>query len=391
MKIEAKAVDLIENIKTSFSNNDINNSFKLLELLEATLLDSQSKITFLENEINSKNKEIEYANANFIQLQNQLIDSEKMALLGQLVAGIAHELNTPIGAIKASSGIIQEIFPLIFKGFEEILNSNNEQKLIIFEIVNQILNTEKKPLSSREVRAIKKELTSKLESFEVIDAQDVAYVFVESGIHEFNENWLSILNSEYRISVLKIIQKTGHILTNVNNIQISSDKTNRIVYALKSYAHKELDSTNQISLVNLVQNVDIVLTIYHNQIKYGVELETHFDDNVFVMANPDELGQIWTNLIHNALQAMNHNGKMFVNVIKKEGMAIVEFIDNGPGVPKDIQPKIFDAFFTTKIQGEGTGLGLSICKEIIEKFGGKLELESSPGNTIFRTFIPLIK
>ncbi len=104
---------------------------------------------------------------------------------------------------------------------------------------------------------------------------------------------------------------------------------------------------------------------------------------------PDELNQVWTNLIHNAIQAMDYQGILEIAIQKQTKNLAISFTDNGPGINPEIMTKIFQPFFTTKPAGEGTGLGLDIVRKIIEKHSGKIQLESQPGNTTFCVFLPL--
>ena len=108
------------------------------------------------------------------------------------------------------------------------------------------------------------------------------------------------------------------------------------------------------------------------------------------MGYPDELIQVWTNIIHNAIQAMKSNGKLFIQTKLENNNVLVTIQDNGAGIPKEVQNRVFDAFFTTKSAGEGSGLGLDITKKIIEKHNGKIWFESSERvGTTFFIYLPL--
>jgi signal transduction histidine kinase len=102
----------------------------------------------------------------------------------------------------------------------------------------------------------------------------------------------------------------------------------------------------------------------------------------------DEIGQVWTNILQNAIQAMGGRGKLRVEAQSEGAYVRVSFTDNGPGIPPEILPRIFEPFFTTKPRGEGTGLGLDICRRIVEKHHGRIEVSSQPGQTTFHVFLP---
>jgi signal transduction histidine kinase len=141
---------------------------------------------------------------------------------------------------------------------------------------------------------------------------------------------------------------------------------------------------------NLSEGIDTVLTLYQNQLKKGIEVKRNYTELPPVLCYPDELNQVWTNLIHNALQAMDYRGTLTIEVMQQEQYASISITDTGAGIPEEIKPKIFEPFFTTKPPGEGSGLGLDIVKKIIEKHQGKIEVESIPGQTKFTVSLPIV-
>jgi signal transduction histidine kinase len=165
-------------------------------------------------------------------------------------------------------------------------------------------------------------------------------------------------------------------------------KAAKIVVALKSFSR--IESIEEKQLTSIAQSIEIVLTLYHNQLKMGTEIVKNFDRDIKVMAFSDELQQVWANLIHNSLQSMKFKGVLTLG-IKQVGKEVeVSIQDSGSGIPEEIKPKIFEAFFTTKPAGEGTGLGLDIVKRIVEKHKGTISFESQEGvGTTFFVRIPL--
>jgi signal transduction histidine kinase len=140
---------------------------------------------------------------------------------------------------------------------------------------------------------------------------------------------------------------------------------------------------------NLSEGIDTVLTLYQNQLKKGIEVKRNYTELPPVLCYPDELNQVWTNLIHNALQAMDYRGTLTIEVMQQEQHTCISITDTGAGIPAEIKSKIFEPFFTTKPPGEGSGLGLDIVKKIIEKHQGKIEVESIPGQTKFTVSLPI--
>jgi two-component system NtrC family sensor kinase len=187
--------------------------------------------------------------------------------------------------------------------------------------------------------------------------------------------------------VLGTVVRIGQIQNSLENIRVASDKTRNIVQALKRYTHTSHQES--VEPVNLLDSINTILILYAFQIRQQTRLKTNFEVSPVVMANSDKLGQVWTNLIMNALQAMEPNGKLVIDIEQDDHFAWVHISDTGKGIPPEILPHIFEPFFTTKGVGEGTGLGLNICKEIVESYGGTIAVRSVPGNTIFTIMLPL--
>jgi two-component system, NtrC family, sensor kinase len=174
---------------------------------------------------------------------------------------------------------------------------------------------------------------------------------------------------------------------NSGTIRMAAERAAKIVFALKSYAHPGSAGGEPIE-ASLAENVETVLTLYQNQIKHGVELVRSFEDAGIVRGHHEELNQVWTNLVHNALQAMHYRGRLELRVAREGSHVVVQVFDSGSGIPEDALHRIFEPFFTTKGQGEGSGLGLSICKDIVERHAGTLRVESRPGRTVFTVVLP---
>lgn len=337
-------------------------------------------------QVEKQKQEIEKAYVELKNTQDQLVQSEKMAFLGQLVAGIAHEINTPIGAVNASATNISKILPNTMSQLPNALKKLNDNELHTFQqITEQILNFEGN-LTSREERQYKKDISQKLEEMGVDTS--IATELVKVGLIQGIENYASILKRPDGIEIIQAAANLGKIKKNVDTIETAVAKTQKIVFALKSYSYRTPDE--KAVPINLVENMQTILTIYANQLKYGVEVTTHFEDNLpEIMGWPDELSQVWTNIIHNALQAMDNKGTLTIDILKQTNSILVKITDSGPGIPKEIQDKIFNPFFTTKKQGEGSGLGLDICKKIVEKHKGKIGFDTEPGRTTFIIELPI--
>ena len=338
----------------------------------------------LESIVDERTRELRTTLNNLESTQAQLIQSEKMASLGQLIAGVAHEINTPIGAIKASATNMSDTLPIIIKQLP-VFRFDEENQILLSRILEDVLLNDH-VLTSKEERMKRKQLMSQLEGLGVSDAEEISRKLVEVGIIERIEKYLPLFDSEKSHAILDIVYSLGQLKVNLDNINIAAEKTKKIVFALKNYSH--VQNKEAAVMTNIKDSIEIILTLYHNQIKYGVELTRNYDDVPEIPTYPDELGQVWTNLIHNALQAMNYNGKMQIDILNEPEFVVVKITDSGPGIPAEIQSKVFDAFFTTKAPGEGSGLGLDICKKIVLKHNGKIDFQSVLGKTTFSVSLP---
>lgn len=322
------------------------------------------------------------------RMQGKLIESEKMAALGQLIAGVAHEVNTPLGAIRSSvsniSGSIDTIineYPLFI---QKLTSAECDMlfSLTSYALQNQIC------LTSKEERQYKRELIGALEEMKIKNADSIADTLVDMGIYSNIDKFLPIFKDEKCEQILKMAYKLTGMQRSTQNISMATDKASKVVFALKNFAR--MDQSGEMIKSSIIDGIETVLTLYYNQLKQGVEVTRDYKEVPQICCYPDELNQIWTNILHNALQAMGHKGKLHIAVYTEDVNLVVAITDNGIGIPPEIQDKIFQPFFTTKPAGEGSGLGLDIVKKIIDKHKGKITVDSIPGKTTFRIYLPIL-
>ncbi|AOP32510.1 histidine kinase [Leptospira tipperaryensis] len=338
----------------------------------------------LEEKVRIRTRELENA-------QSQLIMSEKMASLGIMVAGIAHEINTPAGVINgAADNLDQNMNYLVRNIFDIVLLAENKTLRRNFELalLHLLRNKKSSDLDSREKFRLKNQLREEMKQMNFSDAisAELSNFIIENQIGEERKYIYRVIMDDDDRGYL-MLKNATHINRNIKNIRYAIRNVVRIVKALKSYSH--LDQSKTLSPANIIEGLDTTLVILHNQVKYGIEVVRNFSDIPMVVCNPDELNQVWTNLIQNAVQALKGNGRIEISVFQSGDFVIVQIEDNGPGIPSKIQDRIWDPFFTTKDQGEGTGLGLGIVKGIVEKHKGKITLTSVPGKTTFRVELPV--
>jgi signal transduction histidine kinase len=319
--------------------------------------------------------------------QAEMIQSEKMAALGQLVAGIAHEINTPLGAIQASIGNINSALAQSLKELPSLLKSLPNDRLGEFLLLLEWARQPKEMLSSREERQLKRRLKQTLTEAKIANVEVLADSLSKMAIATELTPVLPLLQAPNAAFVLETAYQLSAIQINGQNIQMAVERAARIVYALKNYVRQ--DSTGELVIALIPPGIDTVLTLYHNQIKRGIELTKTYNAVPPILCYQDELLQVWSNLIGNAIQAMEERGKLAIAVWEQDRHIVVEIADSGCGIPASIQDKIFEPFFTTKPVGEGSGLGLGIVRKIVDKHHGKIELSSRSGHTVFQIWLPL--
>ncbi|WP_241548010.1 PAS domain-containing sensor histidine kinase [Leptospira stimsonii] len=341
--------------------------------------------------IEKQKQELEEILQNLKKTQNQLIVSEKMAALGQLVAGIAHEINNPIGVIKAANDSIQNYFEHSTDRLSRHSDLIQGLDISLLKELFAFMNKGKRIheiISPKEARLKIKELEVKLKERKIENAHSVAQDLVESGLEDALEEFPKLFSGEHVPILFNFAMEEIQASKSSRLIDMSVNRTSKVVFALRKFAH--FGSEGIKTSVILSEGLETVLTIYQNQLKTGVEIHKNYEEVPPIQGYADDLIHVWTNLIYNAVQAMSFKGVLGIG-IRRSGENEVEVIvsDSGPGIPLVVQDRIFEPFFTTKGQGEGSGLGLDIARRIIETHGGSIRFETSPAGTRFFVLLPI--
>jgi PAS domain S-box-containing protein len=342
----------------------------------------------LENQVQERTAELSQTLEELKTTQDELVQSEKMAALGQLIAGVAHEINTPLGAINSSVRNIDKFWgtnlPELLSLWQKLSPERQEDLLALLRISSQQSTT----LTTREQRQIKRTLTQILQSYNLENVNTLAKYLMGIGVYEHIEPFLPLLQDRDCEEILKVAYQIANAIISTSTINTASERAGKVVFALKTYAR--YDASGEKLQARITEGIETVLTLYYNQIKQGIEVIKNYGDNLpAISCYPDELNQVWTNLIHNAIQAMNNKGQLTIDVGREGENILVKISDSGGGISPEVLPKIFQPFFTTKAAGEGSGLGLDIVKKIIDKHCGKIEVESVPGKTTFMVSLPI--
>ncbi len=369
--------------------NELNENFSKMTIhLQTLFSDLQQANNTLEQKVIERTAKLSEALDNLKKMQQNLIQSEKMAALGQLIASIAHEINTPLGVINASVNNIETAFKQTLQKLPSIIKhlSDNEQMLFVDFIKEGIKS---KNLSSREERQAKKNLLAWTQQQQIANNESVVTSLVNSGVIEetYLQNYMLLLKHPQNIELFEMVYQLIRQYKNSDNIKLAIERASKIVFALKNYSR--LEDNSEKARINIIETLETALMLYHNQLKQNVEVIKKFESLPDIDCYPDELNQVWANLIHNALQAMNYNGILEIQVMQQNDIVLVKISDNGSGVPPELFDKIFEPFFTTKPRGEGTGLGLDIVQRIVKKHNGNIMVESGQGKTTFTVILPI--
>ena len=361
---------------------------KLIQSYIQEIENKQSEIVAvnesLEQKVAEKTHDLELSIIQIQKSQDEIVKKEKMATLGVLIAGIAHEVNTPLGAIKASSDNLEYLFATEFKGIIHTISLNDlRYSLILYEslsLINPPSTIVQRQYAKQILEGIKKQFPEKENAF--ILSKELAAI----GFENLTEDAQTLLQIDSYQDIMKLVKLLLNIQRSLKTINEGAVKSGKIIKALNVYSHGA-DQQEQAPF-NLKNSIDNIIMLLWNKIKYHASVKNTIPENITLTGYEDELAQVWTNIINNALQASNNKCSILIEYREENNQHIVSIKNDGPKIPDDITPKIFDEFFTTKKRGEGTGLGLNIVKNIVEKHDGKIKCVSTEQNTTFTVTLP---
>jgi PAS domain S-box-containing protein len=360
---------------------------------EEALRQSEQALREKTNEMKHKNEVLEETLNQLNEMHNQLIIQEKMASLGKLSAGMAHELNNPAAAAQRGSAQLEKTFTQLqgiqLRLGEQKLDQKHLDRLVDLDRLARQRAEKPYDLSALERSDRENALEPWLKGKDIDTTGEVVPALVSLGLGEDElEELEEIFPDEKFTLVVDWVSCIFTIHSLVGEIWVGTGRIAQLVKALKSYTYMD---QAPVQSVDVREGIDNTLIILHNKLKRGIDVVREYaDDLPTIQAFASELNQVWTNIIDNAIDAMGGEGTLIVRARTEDDWLVVEIEDNGPGIPEEHLSKIFDPFFTTKEAGQGTGLGLSISRNlVVQKHQGQMSVKSKPSSTCFSVRLPL--
>src|SRR5206468_1073683 len=315
---------------------------------------------------------------------------DRLASLGKLSAGLAHELNNPASAAKRATSQLRTILRRIKDASHELgrRELTSAQKSEIEKLEASFTQPDMVPPDALTISDLEDQIDSLLRSHGQNDLWQLAAGLARRNIKpEVLESLFANLDADTARAALVRIAASVEVASLLHEIESSTSRISDLVLAIKEYTYMDQAPAQN---VDIVKSLETTLTILNHKLKQGVVVQRDYQKVPFLVDSfGSELNQVWTNLIDNAIDAMHGKGELRVRTYRDDTCVVVEIGDNGPGISPEVKPHIFEPFFTTKGVGEGTGLGLDTAQRIVKKHRGNIQVTSKPGDTRFQVWLPL--
>ena len=317
---------------------------------------------------------------------------DRLASLGKLSAGLAHELNNPASAAKRAASQLRHILKKIRDASLELgkQDLSPAQKLEIEKLEASFTQQDVVPPDALTMSDLEEQIDSLLRSHGQNDLWLLAAGLARRNIKpEVVESLFANLEGDTARAALVRIAASVEVASLLHEIESSTSRISDLVGAIKEYTYMD---QSPVQNVDVVKSLETTLTILNHKLKKGVVVQRDYQSvPLLVNSFGSELNQVWTNIIDNAIDAMRGKGELRIRTYRDDGCVVVDIGDNGPGIPSEVEPHIFEPFFTTKGVGEGTGLGLDTVQRIVKKHRGNIQVSSTPGDTRFKVWLPLVE
>jgi signal transduction histidine kinase len=324
------------------------------------------------------------------ELEVQVRQQEKLAALGRMVAGLTHELNNPAAAARrAADQLREESLAAQNRALAHDRRLTEPQCKALGELMQQLCVTSPPAMDALARSDQEDALLEWMADHGMRQAFSRASIFVSAGVGVPHlEELGGLLQGPALQAGLAWLETTLSLVQLADVLVTCTERLTSLIGAVRHYTYKDQDTLQE---VDVHSGLEATLAMFAHRMREGVTVTRDYDTSLpKLWAHGSELYQVWTNLIENALDAMKDRGSLRVCTSRRGDEIHVEIADDGPGIPEELQARIWEPFFTTKPLGEGTGLGLDITRRIVERrLGGRLCLDSKPGDTRFRVELPL--